>query len=161
MLLLPYRTLLLPAQGQFEYYDFFTHHDYLYFSEGSLGKLFGQTYPYSDQIGKIVNAYIYGPEKISNGNTGIFSYGFADMGFVGMIIAAVIVLVVFLIVDWSTESLPVVFPVCAMAYQMFVLNDTGILISLNTGGILWTVLLLFLANQVALSLQSERGVKTT
>lgn len=146
MLLLPYRTLMLPAQGQYEYYTFFNHHDYLNFSEGMIGRLFGIPYPYDDQIGRIVNMYIYGPDKQSNGNTGVFSYGFADAGFWGMILSAVIIIALLIIVDRSSRKLPVTFPVCAMAYQMFIMNDNSIFISLNTGGILWTLMLIMVIN---------------
>lgn len=148
MLLLPYRTLFLPAQGQFEYYDFFTHHDYLYFSEGMIGRLLGIPYPYDDQIGRIVNVYIYGPQKQSNGNTGVFSYGFADAGFAGMLLAAAIILLILVVVDKSSKKLPAIIPVCAMAYQMFIMNDNSIFISLNTGGILWTLALIVAMNWI-------------
>ena len=146
MLLLPYRTLMLPAQGQYEYYDFFNQHDFLYFSEGMVGRFLGIPYPYNDQIGRIVNAFIYGPEKQSNGNTGVFSYGYADAGFWGMVLSAVIIIVILLIVDRYSRNLPVTFTVCAMSYQMFIMNDNSIFISLNTGGVLWTLLLIMTMN---------------
>lgn len=156
MLLLPYRTLMLPAQGQYEYYVFFKNHDYLHFSEGLVGRLLGIEYPYDDQIGRIINMYFYGLEKQSNGNTGIFSYGFADAGFAGMILAAAIIMVILIVVDRSTKKLPVVVPVAAMAYQMFVLNDNSIFISLNTGGILWTVALLMTMNWAYPAINTEK-----
>ncbi len=144
--LFPYRTLILPSQGQFEYYDFFTTHDYLYFSEGTIGRLIGIRYPYSQSIGHIVNIFIYGPSKISNGNTGVFSYGFADLGFVGMVLTALLIGLLFLTVDSLGSKLPIVVPVCAMAYQMFILNDNSIFIALNTGGIVFTVLFISILN---------------
>ena len=143
-----YRTFVLPAQGQFEYYDYFTHHDFLIFSEGSIGRLFGVKYPYAESIGRIVNLYIYKGMKISNGNTGAFSYGFADLGFAGMLLAAGALGLIFLIADCGTENLPKMVTVGAMAYQVFILNDNNILIGLNTGGILWTLILLALLNSV-------------
>ena len=144
--LFTYRTLFLPSQGQFEYYDFFTHNPFLYFSEGSLGRLFGKQYPYSETIGRVVNHYIYGSSKNSNGNTGAFSYGFADLGFIGMMLASISIGLVLTLVDASTKRLPVMIPVGAMAYQMITLNDTNFLICLNTGGIFWTIILLILLN---------------
>lgn len=153
--LFPYRTLMLPAQGQFEYYDFFTNNDYLRFSEGSLGRLLGNSYPYDQQIGRIVNIYIYGPNKNSNGNTGALSYGFADLGFAGMLLAAFVIGLVFLAVDSFTRDMPVSIPASAMAYQMFTLNDNNILICLNTGGIVWTLLLLLVLNSVYTELRRQ------
>ena len=155
--LFPYRTLLLPSQGQFGYYDFFTHNNHLYFSEGSIGRLFGIKYPYSQQIGRVVNAYVYGPQKLSNGNTGVFSYGFADLGFLGMVLASVIIGVIFNLVDSVTRDLPTIIPVSAMAYQMFTLNDNNVLICLNTGGILWSIFMLVLLNSVYSLIRSEKA----
>lgn len=154
--LFSYRTLILPAQGQFEYYDFFTHHDYLYFSEGSIGKIFGIPYPYSESIGRVVNSYIFGGAKISNGNTGAFSYGFADLGFAGMILAALAIGVIFIIIDASTKKLPKLITVGAMAYQMFTLNDNNVLICINTGGIFWTIIMLILLNSIYINLVDEK-----
>ena len=93
-----------------------------------------------------MNLYIYGPSKDSNGNTGAFSYGFADLGFVGMMLASISIGLVLAVVDASTKRLPIMIPVGAMAYQMITLNDTNFLICLNTGGIFWTVFLLILLN---------------
>ena len=153
--LFPYRTLFLPSQGQFEYYDFFTHNKFLYFSEGSIGKLFGMKYPYTQQIGRVVNAYIYGADKISNGNTGVLSYGYADLGVWGMILGAILIGIILNVVDSSTDKLPIMIPVSAMAYQMFMLNDNNILICLNTGGIIWTIVMLIMFNSVYSSLKFE------
>lgn len=151
-----YRTLFLPAQGQFEYYDFFTHNDFLFFSEGSIGKLLGMQYPYTESIGRVVNSYIFAGAKISNGNTGALSYGFADLGFCGMLLAAVTISIIFLIVDSITKKMPVLIPVCAMSYQIFALNDNNVLICLNTGGIFWTIIVLMLLNSVYAHLIKER-----
>ncbi|MBR2550265.1 MAG: hypothetical protein IKE92_09670 [Clostridiales bacterium] len=153
-----YRTLILPAQGQFEYYDFFTHHDFLYFSEGSIGKLFGIQYPYSESIGRIVNYYIYSGTKISNGNTGALSYGFADLGFGGMLLAALAIGIVFVIVDSTTKNLPKLITVGAMAYQMFILNDNNILICINTGGIFWTIIMLIIISSLYSSITQNQRV---
>ena len=153
--LFPYRTLLLPSQGQFGYYDFFTHNRFLYFSEGSVGRLLGIEYPYSQQIGRVVNVFVYGPQKLSNGNTGILSYGFADLGFAGMILASIIIGIVFNMIDSATRDLPIIIPVSAMAYQMFTLNDNNMLICLNTGGILWSIIMLILLNSVYASIKSN------
>ena len=144
--LFTYRTLFLPSQGQFEYYDFFTHHDFLYFSEGSIGQLLDIDYPYSQTIGRIVNLYIYGPSKISNGNTGAMAYGFADLGFMGMILASLVIGIILAVADSVSRNINVMIPVGAMAYQIYALNDNNVLICINTGGIFITILLLFILN---------------
>ena len=146
--LFTYRTLFVPSQGQFEYYDYFTHHNYLFFSEGKIGRLLGFQYPYNETIGRVVNHYIYGPSKNSNGNTGALSYGFADLGVWGMILAAIIIALILLAIDASTDKLPILIPVAAMSYAMITLNDVNVLICLNSGGIIWSIILLNLLNTV-------------
>ena len=145
---LPYRTLFIPAQGQFQYYDYFTQYDFLYFSEGIIGRILGISYPYDLPIGMVVNKYIYGLQNMSNGNTGVFSYGYADMGLFGMLFSSFILVVLFWIIDGSTRKVPISIVVPAMAYQMIIMNDVNILISINTGGILWTIMLLLVFNSV-------------
>ena len=143
-----YRTLFVPAQAQYQYFDYFSTNEYLFFSEGIIGQVLGVAYPYSMPIGFIVNQSVYGIDHFSNGNTGMFSYGFADFGLVGMIIASLLLILVFLIIDGITSKVPIYIIVAAMAYQMIILNDTNILISLNTGGIVWTVFILLILGPV-------------
>ena len=141
-----YRTLFIPAQCQFQYYEFFTNNDFLHFSEGIIGKIFGVNYPYTYPIGVIVNQYTFGKDYYSNGNTGMFSYGFADFGFLGMVLASILLVIIFKIVDGSTLNIPKSLVVSAMSYQMIILNDSNLLISLNTGGIIFSIFLLIVIN---------------
>ncbi|QSX09272.1 hypothetical protein J0B03_04205 [Alkalibacter rhizosphaerae] len=130
---LPYRSLFVPAMGQFRYYDFFMVHDKLKFSEGIIGRILSIEYPYNKPIGFIVNQFFRGTEFLSNGNTGVFSYAFADFGFLGMILAAIIVGLLFWLTDCATYNLPVVVSAGVLAFSMVIFNDTGLLISLWTG----------------------------
>ena len=57
-------------------------------------------------------------------------------------------MVLFWIIDGSTRKVPISIVVPAMAYQMIIMNDVNILISINTGGILWTIMLLLVFNSV-------------
>lgn len=143
---LPFRLLFVPAMGQFQYYEYFIIYDKLYFSEGKIGRLLSIPYKYEYPIGVIVNQYFRGKDFFSNGNTGIFSYAFADAGIIGMIAMAIIVGLIFWTIDSTTSKLPVYITVCAMSYACVVLNDTGLLISLMTGGIMVTMILLFVFN---------------
>ncbi len=151
-----YRTIFIPAQCQFQYFEYFTEHRFLYFSEGIIGKLLGTKYPYSLPIGVIVNQFVYGSDFYSNGNTGMFSYGFADCGFIGMVLASLVLIFIFLVIDGSIKNMPIQVVVAAMSYQMFILNDTNILISLNTGGILWTIIMLIIIDPILM----EKGNKS-
>lgn len=142
------RTLFIPAQGQFEYYDFFSNHPFLYMSEGKIGSILGIKYPYNDTIGRVVNEYIYGPSKVSNGNTGAFSYGYADFGYIGMILAAIIIIIILRMVDSTTYNLPTIIPVTALAYQFIGFNDGNVMITVLTGGLFLSIILLVIMNTV-------------
>jgi hypothetical protein len=125
------------------------------FSEGALGAILGTHYPYTRPIGIIVNQYIYGPSNLSNGNTGMFAYGFADFGFVGMLIASLIFIILLKILDGTIKNIPVPVVVAAMSYQMISLNDVNIWISINTGGILLTLMVLVILDSVLKETNTE------
>lgn len=150
-----YRTIFIPAQCQFQYFEYFTNNRFLYFSEGIMGKILGIEYPYSLPIGVVVNQFVYGADFYSNGNTGMFSYGFADCGFIGMILASLILIFIFLIIDRLIKNIPIQIVVAAMSYQMIILNDTNILISLNTGGILWTIIMFIIIDPILVKNRNE------
>ncbi len=150
---LPYRTLFIPAKNQFHYYEYFSSHDFLRLSGSFLGRLLFSEYQYDRPIGYIVEAYFI--NSGSNGNTGVFSYGFADFGFVGMLIAALIVGFLFWLVDSTTYNLPLFLTVGALSYWVVTMNDNSLLITLITGGFLLLLLMIMLLNTSDLVLEYD------
>lgn len=141
---LPYRTLFIPAKNQFHYYEFFTNHDFLNLSGSFLGRLIASEYKYDRPIGFVVEAYFI--SSGSNGNTGVFSYGFADFGFIGMLVVAIIVGFLFWFVDGITYNIPIPLTVGTLSYWVITMNDNSLLITMVTGGFLLLLFLLMLMN---------------
>lgn len=140
---LPYRTLFIPAKNQFHYYEYFLTHDYLNLSGTFFGRLFS-TYAYDKPIGFVVEAYFI--NSGSNGNTGVFSYGFADFGFWGMVAVAFLVGFLFWFIDCTTYNVPIAFTVGALSYWVITMNDNSLLITMITGGFIFLIVLLMLIN---------------
>ena len=140
LFLFPFRTLALPCEGQFRYYEYFTNFDKLHFAGSSLGKLFGSEYKYTESIGHVISLYFTG--NVSNSNTGIFSYAYADFGFPGMLLATLVLIIIFSIIDVCTTHIPKYITVGALSYQMVCMNDTNLTINLFTGGILLSIVML-------------------
>ena len=140
LFLFPFRTLALPSAGQFSYYKYFNIFDKLHFGGSFLGNLFGVEYPYSSRIGNVISMYFRG--IVSNSNTGVFSYGYADFGFLGMILASLVLIVVFRTIDNTTQNTPKYLTVGALSYQIVCMNDTNLTINLITGGVILSIIML-------------------
>lgn len=136
---LPYRTLFIPVKNQYHYYQFFSDNEHLFMTGTSIGRLLFGDYKYNKPIGFIVEAAF--SNSGSNGNTGCFSYAYADFGFAGMIILVVILGIIFWLIDDLTDDIPMRYSVAAFSYWIITLNDNSIMISLLTGGFIWLFLL--------------------
>ena len=158
LFLFPFRTLALPSAGQYSYFEYFNIFDKLHFGGSFLGNLFGVRYNYSQSIGRVVSLYMSG--RVSNANTGLFSYAYADFGYFGMILASLAMVVIFRIVDNSTTHIPKYLTVGAMSYQMVCLNDTNLMINLNTGGIIMSIIMLIILDSVYYENSRAKGLDT-
>lgn len=152
---LPYRTLFIPAKNQFHYYEYFSSHAFLQLSGSTFGRLLFSEYQYDRPIGYIVEAYFI--NSGSNGNTGVFSYGFADFGFAGMLAVALIVGFLFWFIDSTTYNMPVFLTVGALSYWVVTMNDNSLLITLVTGGFLILLIMLMLLNTCDLVQDNEKN----
>lgn len=155
---LPYRTLFVPAKNQFHYFEYFSSHKLLNLSGSTLGRLIFSKYEYDKPIGFIVEAYFR--NSGSNGNTGVFSYGFADFGFIGMVIVAFLIGFLLWFIDCTTNKLPLPMTVGAFSYAFVTMNDNSLLITLVTGGLLIILIMLMLMNTCSFSELKERRTES-
>ena len=154
---IPYRMIFIPAQIQFQYYEFFKNIEKLHFADNFIGKILSIKSPFSENIAFVISRYFSYNDVSSNSNTGIFSDAYANGGFINMLIFAMILAITLLIIDSTTNKLPVYVVVGAFSYLMFVLNDTPLLTTLLTGGVLLMILLLYIFNS---AVESEKVDKT-
>ncbi|WP_147289864.1 hypothetical protein [Anaerosacchariphilus polymeriproducens] len=145
---IPYRMIYIPAQIQFQYYNFFKVRDKLYFAETIIGKVLSMDKPYPDGITYYIGRYYSNNRNFGNANTGVFSDAIANGGFFCMFIYTIILGIIFRLIDSITTELPLYTVVSSLSYMMFVLNDTSLLTTLLTGGLGVMVLLLILLTQI-------------
>jgi hypothetical protein len=87
------RMLFLPSQLNYYYFDFFQDSP-LYFAESNFFKMFF-TYPFERPIGYVISTvYFNYPEM--NANNGIISDGYMNLGYPGIALNILIIVVIFL-----------------------------------------------------------------
>lgn len=103
--LLSRRAFYVPADLCFVYFDFFSSHAHVYWSNSVLSSL--QAYPYgSVAIPYVIGDYLGKPEM--GANNGFISSGFAHAGLFGVFFyAALVGLLLRLVNDLSSERMPV------------------------------------------------------
>ncbi len=154
--IVPVRLLFDPAMIDFMFYEqFSTNLNKLYYSESHLGMLFGMTYQYDKPSGWVVND-IYFPTIEAEANTGYLSYGYANMGFIGMLIASILLVLILKLLDRQSGNKKYVFAFCA--YPFSVLVNGGLLTALLTGGILLLIIIVFFDEAVFRSKESDKSI---
>jgi hypothetical protein len=143
---IPYRLTFIPAQIQYQYYEFFSVREKLNFADSIIGQIFMINSPYNEKIGFVIGSHFSHNGLGSNSNTGIFADAYANGGILAMIFVSLVLGIVLNIIDASTRDLPVYVVVGSLSYIMFVLNDTSLLTTLLTGGMLIMIVLLILFN---------------
>lgn len=139
------RTIFLPAMIKFNYFDFFSTHEYLYFSEGQIGRLLGIKYPYNNAIGVIVSNYFYG-EGNGNNNTGVIADAYANMGFAGMILIAIIFVLSFRIIDSFAGYFPREVKIMVISLFAVYMNDNAFLTTILTNGLFVMIVIIGIYN---------------
>jgi hypothetical protein len=99
------RFLLVPAQLNFYYYDFFSQNPKIFWTDSKwllIGKIFD--YPYSLPLPMVIgDTYFNNPE--TSANTGWIGSGYAHAGFLGMMVYAIAIGLVFKYLDFKAKTL--------------------------------------------------------
>jgi hypothetical protein len=137
------RFLFVPALIKFYYYDFFSNHGFMYFSAGTLGNILGVKYNYD-----LSPAYLIGQIYFNNpqtgANTGYIGDAYANMGFVGMIIISVLFIWILKLIDSLSIKIGKNLTVGLALFSILSLNDSALLTTLLTGGLLLLLCILYL-----------------
>jgi hypothetical protein len=137
------RLLFIPAQIKFFYYDFFSNNDFLYFSQGAIGKLVGLEYPYQLEVAQMIGYIYYGNEG-TNANTGYLADAYANMGIIGMFFIGLLFVFILILVDSLSIKIGKELTVGLTLFPILSLNDGALLTNLLTGGLLFLLLILYL-----------------
>lgn len=138
------RAIFHPADNKFNYYEYFSTHPHVFFSDGKVGQMFSLTYPYAGSIGQVSYASGGGEFLAANMNTGYLGEAYAQMGFLGMLLmAALLGLIVRALGVYRTRE---TFGIAVGLFSVFVilLNDMALFTTLLTTGMLLAFLLVFI-----------------
>ena len=141
--LLTYRIFIDPARLSFNYYDFFSNHEFVLLSDSRIGPLLGLTYPYHlDPPHLIGEVYFHNPN--ANVNTGITGDAYMNFGLWGLLLLCIILSAVLKLIDVCSEGIDLRVGTAVIAIVALMLTNVGILTSLMTSGLLLAILLLYL-----------------
>lgn len=136
------RLLVVPGLNAGYYYEFFSEHPLYILSHGVLRGLIESNY---DSAPPFVIGEAYYGSFITSANANFWADGFANFGFVGMLLATALLCAVLRILDSVSKHhiLRLTFPALGMA--VYALSNSGLLTTLNTYGLLIVLGLLWLA----------------
>lgn len=91
------RTFLVPGHINYMYYDFFSQHDFVAFSNSKL-TLGLMEYEYPTDVAHLIGSIYLGDERIS-ANTGWMGSGYMQAGFIGLLGYAIVMATMFRYID--------------------------------------------------------------
>lgn len=140
------RALFWPNLLSFQYYDYFTYHSPDYFI-GSVFKWSGLDSEFSQtRIVKVIGETYYGYEMPAN--NGLLADAFANLGYLGILLMPVFLLVVLNLLDKMTASLPkqmILVPCFIIAVDLV---NTFLSVALLSHGIFLAILLFYLLQKI-------------
>lgn len=145
-----FRMVFVPTLIQYQYFDFFSTHEKLYFAEGVIGKIFQIPSAYPDAIASIIS-FIYRPELSTAdtfSNTGFISDSFANLGIIGIVIITTLLAVVLLFIKANTIYIPKNIILSSSIVILFNLMDNSFLTTFLTSGLFWLILLFMILNSL-------------
>lgn len=137
------RFLFVPAQIKFFFYDFISKNKFLHFSEGIIGKIIKSEYPYDMNFVNLISD-IYFKKPNSAANTGYLGSGYANLGFKGILIYTIILTVILILIDSIGRKSDKSMITGIAIFSLLTLNDSDLLTTLLTGGLLFLIVLLYL-----------------
>lgn len=139
--LFTHRTLFLPAQLSYQYYDFFSENGPIFLSDSVLR--FFVDYPYELDPAHLIGQVYYGRASMG-ANNGVVADAFMNFGFAGLLIWPVILAALVKLLDSCSRKVSLTVGVGAIAMSVFTLSNTPLLNNLLTGGVLVSALVLYL-----------------
>lgn len=154
--LMPDRILNGPAQIMFEFFDFFSQEEFVYYSDSSLAFLFGMQYPYGDQsVGAVIAMEYMG--VVSNSNTGYLSAAFANGGYIAMVAESLVLGVVVQVLGGLADDASKEPIFCLLLAPCFALANGSLSTCLLSGGILLVIVLVCMGGMAAFSEEKRQA----
>lgn len=138
------RVFFLPAEIKFYYFDYFSQHEYIHFSQSTLAGIFGIQSNYSTNIPNLIGEYYFNKPKMW-ANTGFMADAYSNLGILGMILISVVLsaALVFLKNQLKHVASDLQKPLQALFLIFFIsLNDGSAISIIFSGGLLFAILIM-------------------
>lgn len=136
------RTLLVPAQLSFFYYDFFSNNTYTFFSQHNIFRNFVE-YPYNLSSSHLIaETYFNKPEM--NAVNGIYGDAYMNFGFFGLFLWALLLSLILRLFDFFSKRKKITITIAAIAMPTMALVNSALLTCLLTHGLLLALVFLYL-----------------
>ncbi|MGD9568065.1 MAG: O-antigen polymerase [Sedimentibacter sp.] len=136
-----YRTLYLPAQISFQFYEFFSKNGLVYLSHSIFEPFFTKPIYDTHPIEIIGQIYYYNNFP----NTGYLGDAYMNFGITGMIVYSILLSFILKLIDGLAENDEKVLTACAFTGVLSIqLSNTGLLTTLLTGGLIVFIMLLWI-----------------
>lgn len=136
------RTLLVPAQLSFFYYDFFNQNPHTLLSQHHIFGSFS-SYPYHLSPPNLIGeAYFNNPR--TNANNGIYADAYMNFGFIGFLLWAFLFVIILKLVDSFSRNKKTTLTIAAIAKLPISFTNGALLTSFLTSGLLLMLILLYL-----------------
>jgi len=135
------RLIFIPAQLNFIYLEFFSTHEFAYWAN-SIMKYF-IAYPYDTNLAHVIGEYIGHPKE--NANTGFIASGYAQAGYIGIIIYTFVAVVILNIINTIAVRIDKYIVMSIVFIPIEVLyTSSDLLTTLLTHGLLISIITLWL-----------------
>lgn len=135
------RSLFVPAQLSFFYYDFFSKNECVFLSHSILSSFL--EYPYHLVPPHLIGD-VYAGNPCRSANTGIVGDAYMNFGFAGLFLWAVLFAIIVKLLDTFTMRKDIRIAIGGIAMPVIALTNSALLTNLLTHGLLLSLLLLYL-----------------
>jgi len=136
------RTLLVPAQLSFFYYDFFSKNQFTFLSQHRIFRTF-LNYPYYLNPPHLI-ADIYFNRPQMGANNGIYADAYMNFGFIGLVLWGIFLVIILNLIDSITKNKDIRVTISGIALPVITLTNSALLTCLLTHGLLLALIILYL-----------------
>jgi hypothetical protein len=146
--LLIHRLIIIPAQINFWYYEFFTNNSFIFWGESKIG-LGLIDYKYSEpSIFLVGNHYLSSTSgNMISANTGWIGSGYMNAGYIGIFLYSLVISTILMLIDGFSKKFGLESTICLFSLPLITLFQSADLPNaIFSHGLLYTFLLIFLVN---------------
>lgn len=137
------RTLIIPAQLYFLYYDFFSWHGPIFLSSTRGFRTF-MNYPYDLMPDNLIAQVYFGLPEMG-ANTGIVGDAYMNFGLIGLVLWGILLSIILKVIDACFKGKDIRVGVAAIAMSMFTITNSALSTNLSTHGLMLAMIILYLA----------------